>query len=162
MLSTLSRACPTCAWSDAQKKLACRPDVRKRLIENSAKAAELNRKDPAYVALRKRCEVAKNRCQCPTNAQYANCGGRGIEFRFASAVAMAEWVLATLGPPPSAQYSLDRADNDGHYEPGNLRWADDFVQAGNKRQYRCTATGSAYVRFSSSALTSRTKHSAHG
>src|SRR6202030_1570859 len=63
---------------------------------------------------------ARDRCFRSTHKQFAYYGGRGIKFLFASF----EHFYATLGPRPSPQHSLDRfPNNDGHYEPGNVRWA---------------------------------------
>ena len=74
----------------------------------------------------------KARCFNPKNASYPLYGGRGIT--------MAEkWVddypafLAHVSRRPSSSHSLDRIDNDGHYEPGNVRWATDLEQNSNLR-----------------------------
>lgn len=84
---------------------------------------------------------AKQRCTNPNCNAYADYGGRGIEFRFPSVRSFAEWVLHNLGPKPTDRHSLDRIDNNAHYEPGNLRWATRSEQARNKRAYKRTRNG---------------------
>ncbi len=73
--------------------------------------------------------AAKQRCRNPNQKQYKDYGGRGIEFRFTSIV---DWV-AELGPKPGPDYSVDRINNNGHYEPGNIRWATKVEQSRNAR-----------------------------
>lgn len=72
---------------------------------------------------------AKYRCNTETCAMYENYGGRGIEFRFKSF----EEFYKELGNRPAGM-SLDRINNDGHYEIGNVRWATTTQQAFNKRR----------------------------
>jgi hypothetical protein len=79
---------------------------------------------------------AKNRCTNPNNTAYYNYGGRGIEFRFKSF----EEFIAEVGNRPSSKHSLDRfPNNDGHYEPGNVRWATKQEQARNRRCDNCAS-----------------------
>jgi hypothetical protein len=77
-------------------------------------------------------QTAKGRCNNPTDHAFSNYGGRGIEFRFNSF----EEFLNELGRKPTPKHSIDRIDVNGHYEPGNVRWADDATQARNKRNVR--------------------------
>jgi hypothetical protein len=74
-------------------------------------------------------EAAKQRCSNPKNPVWRYYGGRGIEFRFQSF----EEFFAALGRRPSPQHSIDRKDNNGHYEAGNVQWATRPKQSLNRR-----------------------------
>ena len=71
---------------------------------------------------------AKERCNNPHNDAYPRYGGRGIKFLFTSF----EQFYAEIGPRPKG-LTLDRINNDGNYEPGNVQWATYLEQATNKR-----------------------------
>lgn len=74
----------------------------------------------------------KERCNNPNSSQYLNYGGRGIRV-CDSWYNSFEAFYRDMGPRPSDKHSIDRRDNDGHYDPGNCRWALMEVQANNKR-----------------------------
>ncbi len=73
------------------------------------------------------------RCTNPKFPQWKDYGGRGISV-------CAEWrnsftaFFEHVGPRPSPQHSFDRIDNDGNYEPGNVRWATRSQQNSNQRR----------------------------
>lgn len=76
------------------------------------------------------------RCFNPKDHTYKRYGGRGIRVcdRWREG---GFWVfLSDMGPRPSPDHSIDRIDNDGHYEPGNCRWATPKEQGRNRRTNR--------------------------
>lgn len=71
----------------------------------------------------------KHRCNNPKNKIYHNYGGRGIKCLFESFQDFYDHV----GPRPSGHHSIERLDNNGHYEKGNVVWATRSEQSVNKR-----------------------------
>lgn len=74
----------------------------------------------------------KKRVLCKTHKSYPDYGGRGIGI-YPEWLASFEEFYRYVGPRPGKEYSLDRINNDGNYEPGNVRWATWNQQANNRR-----------------------------
>lgn len=73
------------------------------------------------------------RCHDPRTSAFDGYGGRGIRVcdRWRHSF---ETFLSDVGPRPSPKHSIDRfPDNDGNYEPGNVRWATPKEQSNNRR-----------------------------
>lgn len=99
-------------------------------------------KTPEYqvwVNLRNRCLNSK----CPTFRYY---GGRGIMV--CERWAVFENFYADMGPRPEGM-SLDRVDNDGHYEPSNCEWTTALVQSINRGRYSNNTSGVPGVSWDS-------------
>ena len=76
------------------------------------------------------------RCCNEKNKDYHHYGGRGIKVYYRwkdDPAAFCEWLDRFLGPRPDG-HSLDRINNDGDYEPRNLRWAGSSTQVKNRRK----------------------------
>ena len=76
------------------------------------------------------CSI-KNRCYNPHASNFQHYGGRGIKMH-------AEWrdsfeaFFRDVGDPPKGK-RIDRKENSGNYEPGNIRFVDAVTQQNNKR-----------------------------
>lgn len=96
------------------------------------KRHEIPRKHGFYgtKAYKSWCSI-KKRCTNPKDPAYKNYGEKGI-------LLCNEWLndpkafCEYVGVAPSEKHSIDRIDNSKGYEPGNVRWADDYGQANNR------------------------------
>lgn len=88
-----------------------------------------------------------HRCHRPANKGFRYYGGRGIQV-------CERWrddfptFLADVGPRPSLSHSIERINNDGHYEPENVRWATRFEQARNRRNNHLVTIGATTMPLS--------------
>jgi hypothetical protein len=73
----------------------------------------------------------KSRCYNHKNEKYHLYGGRGIKVCHQWQENLYQFA-ADVGHRPDGM-TLDRIDTDGHYEPGNTRWATDSEQNRNRR-----------------------------
>jgi hypothetical protein len=76
-------------------------------------------------------ESMKSRCLNSNNMFYCNYGGRGIKV-------CERWMdfknfYEDMKNKPNSNYSLDRINVDGNYEPDNCRWVTKDIQDRNKR-----------------------------
>lgn len=96
-------------------------------MERTVYVKHLMTKTPEYQVWRNmlsRCYNAKSR-------MYPRYGGRGISVcdRWRTSF---KYFIADVGRRPSSAHSIDRINNDGHYEPSNVRWSTKVEQQGNQ------------------------------
>ena len=87
----------------------------------------------------------KTRCINPNHKWFDHYGGRGITVcnRWKESF---EDFLADVGFRPSSKHTLDRyPNNNGNYEPSNVRWATRKQQIDNRRNSRLVRVGSKLI-----------------
>ncbi len=105
------------------------------------------------------------RCISPSETSFERYGARGITVceRWRNSF---EAFLSDMGPRPSAEYSIERDDNNGPYDPDNCHWATLHEQSRNKRnnryiqigeQRKCLHDWLEHFGMSWTAFTKRTK-----
>ena len=75
----------------------------------------------------------KYRCCNPSCTAFKNYGGRGIQNKFKSVDGFIEYVTSVLKIDPCG-LDIDRIDNDGHYERGNIRFVTRKENMNNRRK----------------------------
>jgi hypothetical protein len=91
-----------------------------------AKTHGRDTRDPTY----SKWAAMKQRCLNPKHARYHRYGGRGI-------VVCERWLhsfenfLADMGECPAGDWSIERENSDGNYEPGNCSWLERPKQGSN-------------------------------
>ena len=92
-------------------------------------------------------DTMKRRCNSPQDKGYKYYGGRGITV-------CDEWMKSFpaffkhIGHKPSSLHSIDRINNNGNYEPGNVRWATRQEQNNNTRHNHLVTVGEITLNVS--------------
>ena len=79
----------------------------------------------------------KQRCNNPKIHNYYAYGGRGIQCKFTSFQSFYRYITQGLGITKLEQVKglqIDRTDNDGHYEKGNLRFCTHKENINNRKK----------------------------
>ena len=76
----------------------------------------------------------KHRCCNPKCKHYKNYGGRGIKCLFKNADEFVDYVINELQTDPRG-LTIDRINNEGHYEFGNIRFVSYSENLKNRRSF---------------------------
>jgi len=87
--------------------------------------------------LHKRFVLINQRCNNPERSNYKYYGGRGVKCLFKDAGEFIGYVINVLRYntyEEIKELQIDRIDNDGHYEAGNIRFTTAKINSNNRRK----------------------------
>lgn len=86
----------------------------------------------------------KHRCESDNDENYFRYGARGIKV--IGKLNEFSGFMEVMGERPSPNHSIDRLNNSGNYEEGNVRWATRSQQARNMRRPKLTIDDAREIR----------------
>ena len=136
--------------------------VRRLRDETKVRACKncFNRVMPRWAhPLYRRVVAAQQRCTKSSDPNFHRYGGRGIEFRFDKPSDAVVYMINELGVTADdlVGKQLDRKDNDGHYERGNLRMSTPLANTLNRNNTRYWQHGAQQIPMSHAAQALRTE-----
>jgi hypothetical protein len=130
--------CPKCKFCANR----IRAGFTKGIVRSNLRKYESKLTPLVYRMLRRRASLAIRRCHNVTSSQWHNYGGRGISVCKCWRDNPKKFIdyMASLDGHDNPSLYLDRIDNDGNYELGNLRFVTASQSVRNRRCSRLPAT----------------------
>ena len=89
----------------------------------------------------------RQRCLNKNNKSYENYGGRGISICDEWKNDYIKFYNWSINNGYEDNFTIDRINNDGNYEPNNCRWTSRFVNASNRETFKNNKSGYSGVYF---------------
>jgi hypothetical protein len=104
----------------SMKSTMCRPCAT---TQRHVKAGHLHVTSKAVEMLQRRATAVMQRCSNPKDKGWRHYGGRGIQCMFTSVKELVSYLIELAPAEQWKGLTIDRINNNGHYEKGNLRRA---------------------------------------
>lgn len=117
----LSFRCKQCQTQGAKRSYQCHKQqiLQRKKLYNKQYCPRYYKTLQGY--LRHIWKAMLTRCNKPNCKAYKYYGGRGIQVKFACFKDFYDYIVKELKIDPRG-LTIDRIDNDGHYEKGNIRF----------------------------------------